>query len=124
LFRQTRARRHGESFEMLKFRSMVDGADQQKDELRHLNEADGVFKIADDPRVTRIGRVIRALHIDELPQLLNVVKGEMSLVGPRPLPLDEDRRIEGWHRRRSTSAPGSPDRGRSSARPGSRCARW
>jgi exopolysaccharide biosynthesis polyprenyl glycosylphosphotransferase len=106
LFRQTRAGRHGKSFEMLKFRSMIDGADEQKDELRHLNEADGVFKIADDPRVTRVGRVIRALHIDELPQLLNVVKGEMSLVGPRPLPLDEDRRIEGWHRRRLDLSPG------------------
>ena len=106
LFRQVRAGRHGEAFEMLKFRSMVDGADDQKDGLRHLNEADGVFKIADDPRVTRVGRWIRAIHIDELPQLVNVLKGEMSLVGPRPLPLDEDRRIEGWHRRRLDLSPG------------------
>lgn len=105
-FRQARAGRHGETFEMIKFRSMVDGADERKDELRHLNEAEGVFKIARDPRVTRVGRLIRALHIDELPQLLNVVRGEMSLVGPRPLPLDEDRRIEGWHRRRLDLRPG------------------
>jgi len=106
LFRQRRAGRHGEPFEMLKFRSMVDGADEQKEALRHLNEADGVFKIADDPRITRVGKVIRALHIDELPQLVNVLRGEMSLVGPRPLPLDEDRRIQGWHRRRLDLRPG------------------
>ena len=106
LFRQLRAGRHGEAFEMFKFRSMVEGADQQKEELRHLNEADGVFKIADDPRITRVGRWIRALHVDELPQLVNVLRGEMSLVGPRPLPLDEDRRIEGWHRRRLDLSPG------------------
>jgi exopolysaccharide biosynthesis polyprenyl glycosylphosphotransferase len=106
VFRQRRAGRHGEPFEMLKFRSMEDGADQRKDDLRHLNEADGVFKIADDPRITRVGRLIRRLHLDELPQLVNVVRGEMSLVGPRPLPLDEDRRIEGWHRRRLDLRPG------------------
>ncbi|HEY8467048.1 MAG TPA: sugar transferase [Solirubrobacterales bacterium] len=106
LFRQRRAGRHGEPFEMLKFRSMIDGADEQKEALRHLNEADGVFKIADDPRITRVGKVIRALHLDELPQLVNVLRGEMSLVGPRPLPLDEDRRIEGWHRRRLDLRPG------------------
>ncbi len=106
LFRQVRAGRHGEAFEMLKFRSMVEGADDRKEELRHLNEADGVFKIADDPRITRVGRWIRALHVDELPQLMNVLRGEMSLVGPRPLPLDEDRRIEGWHRRRLDLSPG------------------
>jgi exopolysaccharide biosynthesis polyprenyl glycosylphosphotransferase len=106
LFRQARAGRHGEAFEMLKFRSMVDGAERQRDDLMHLNEADGVFKIADDPRMTRVGRAIRRLHIDEIPQLVNVVRGDMSLVGPRPLPLDEDRRIEGWHRRRLDLRPG------------------
>jgi exopolysaccharide biosynthesis polyprenyl glycosylphosphotransferase len=106
LFRQTRAGRYGEPFEMLKFRSMVDGAERQRDALMHLNEADGVFKIADDPRVTRVGRYIRRLHVDELAQLVNVLRGEMSLVGPRPLPLDEDRRIEGWHRRRLDLRPG------------------
>jgi len=106
LFRQARAGRHGETFKVLKFRSMVEGAEAQRETLQHLNEADGVFKIAEDPRITRIGRVIRKLHIDELPQLFNVLRGEMSLVGPRPLPLDEDRRIEGWHRRRLDIRPG------------------
>jgi exopolysaccharide biosynthesis polyprenyl glycosylphosphotransferase len=106
LFRQLRAGRRGEPFEMLKFRSMVDGADERKEELRHLNEADGVFKITDDPRVTRVGRALRRAHLDELPQLLNVLRGEMSLVGPRPLPLDEDRAIVGWHRERLEVRPG------------------
>jgi exopolysaccharide biosynthesis polyprenyl glycosylphosphotransferase len=105
-FRQQRAGRHGEPFEMIKFRSMVVGAEHRQHELLHLNEGDGVFKIADDPRVTRVGKVIRRLHLDELPQLVNVVRGEMSLVGPRPLPLTEDRRIEGWHRRRLDLRPG------------------
>ena len=106
LFRQRRAGRHGAPFSMLKFRSMVNDAEEQLAKLRDLNEADGIFKISDDPRVTRVGRLIRKLYIDELPQLVNVVRGEMSLVGPRPLPLEEDRRIEGWHRRRLDIAPG------------------
>jgi exopolysaccharide biosynthesis polyprenyl glycosylphosphotransferase len=106
LYRQRRAGRHGKPFLMLKFRSMVDGADTMQEELRHLNEAVGVFKIADDPRITRVGRWLRRLHVDELPQLVNVLRGEMSLVGPRPLPLDEDRRLEGWHRRRLDLRPG------------------
>jgi exopolysaccharide biosynthesis polyprenyl glycosylphosphotransferase len=106
LFRQVRAGRRGRAFEMLKFRSMVDGADLVKEDLRHLNEAEGIFKIADDPRITRVGRVIRRTHLDELPQLINVVKGDMSLVGPRPLPLDEDEAIRGWYRDRLEVAPG------------------
>jgi exopolysaccharide biosynthesis polyprenyl glycosylphosphotransferase len=106
LFRQPRAGRHGRPFQMLKFRSMCVGADADKDSLRHLNEADGVFKIRHDPRITRAGRLIRRLHLDELPQLINVLRGDMSLVGPRPLPLDEDRRIQGWHRRRLDLRPG------------------
>jgi exopolysaccharide biosynthesis polyprenyl glycosylphosphotransferase len=106
LFRQRRAGRDSAPFAMLKFRSMVEHAEEQKDGLRALNEGDGVFKISNDPRITRVGRVIRKLYLDELPQLVNVVRGEMSLVGPRPLPLDEDRRIEGWHRRRLDIAPG------------------
>jgi len=106
LFRQRRAGRHGTPFPMLKFRSMADGAEDQLQELLGLNEADGVFKIANDPRITRVGRVIRKLHLDELPQLVNVARGEMSLVGPRPLPLEEDRRIVGWHRRRLDIRPG------------------
>ena len=106
LYRQRRAGRHGEPFQMLKFRSMIEGAEEQLEELLPRNEADGVFKMADDPRITRIGRAIRQVHLDELPQLANVLSGKMSLVGPRPLPLEEDRRIEGWHRRRLEIRPG------------------
>ncbi|MGH2950966.1 MAG: sugar transferase [Solirubrobacterales bacterium] len=107
LFRQRRIGRNGDDFEMLKFRSMFEGADARKVEIEHLNEgAAGLFKIADDPRVTRVGRWIRRWQIDELPQLINVLRGEMSLVGPRPLPPEEDRRIEGWYRRRLDVPPG------------------
>jgi exopolysaccharide biosynthesis polyprenyl glycosylphosphotransferase len=106
LFRQTRVGRDGQPFEMLKFRTMYDGADAQKRELSSLNEADGLFKIADDPRITRVGRLLRKTALDELPQLYNVLRGQMSLVGPRPLVLDEDRRIHGWYRRRLSLTPG------------------
>src|SRR4051794_19746806 len=106
LFRQVRAGRRGEPFEMLKFRSMVDGAEELKDELRHLNEAEGIFKIANDPRITRVGRVLRRVHLDEVPQLINVLRGDMSLVGPRPLPLDEDNAVRGWYRDRLEVPPG------------------
>jgi exopolysaccharide biosynthesis polyprenyl glycosylphosphotransferase len=106
LFRQVRAGRRGRPFQMLKFRSMIDGADHMKDKLRHLNEANGMFKIQNDPRITRVGRWIRRAHLDELPQLINVLKGEMSLVGPRPLPLDEDNAIRGWYRDRLEVPPG------------------
>jgi exopolysaccharide biosynthesis polyprenyl glycosylphosphotransferase len=106
LFRQRRIGRDGEPFEMLKFRTMIDGAHAQREALRHLNEADGLFKIEDDPRVTKVGRVLRRTSLDELPQLWNVVRGDMSLVGPRPLVVEEDRRIEGWHRRRLQLTPG------------------
>jgi exopolysaccharide biosynthesis polyprenyl glycosylphosphotransferase len=106
-FRQLRVGRHGRRFYMLKFRTMVRDADAMKDSLRHRNEAkDGLFKIARDPRVTRVGRFLRVTALDELPQLLNIVKGEMSLVGPRPLVVEEDERIEGWHRRRLELMPG------------------
>ena len=106
LFRQKRIGREGREFEMLKFRTMVEGADRQKPDLFALNEADGLFKIADDPRLTRVGRFLRRTFLDEIPQLVNVLRGEMSLVGPRPLVPDEDRRIEGWQRRRLTLNPG------------------
>jgi exopolysaccharide biosynthesis polyprenyl glycosylphosphotransferase len=106
LFRQVRAGRRGEPFQMLKFRSMVDGADELKDQLRHLNEAEGIFKIANDPRITRVGRILRRVHLDEVPQLINVLRGDMSLVGPRPLPVDEDDAIRGWYRDRLEVPPG------------------
>jgi exopolysaccharide biosynthesis polyprenyl glycosylphosphotransferase len=107
LFRQRRVGVHGEQFELLKFRSMVDQADDRKDEFRHLNEgAAGLFKIHSDPRVTRVGRYLRRWQLDELPQLINVFRGEMSLVGPRPLIPEEDSKIEGWYRRRLDVPPG------------------
>jgi exopolysaccharide biosynthesis polyprenyl glycosylphosphotransferase len=105
-FRQHRIGRAGEEFSMLKFRTMYDGADEDKETLLALNEAKGLFKISDDPRVTRVGRVLRRCQLDELPQLINVVRGEMSLVGPRPLIAEEDSRIEGLNRRRLDVPPG------------------
>jgi len=106
-FRQQRVGRHGKRFAIFKFRTMVADADALKDSLRPRNEArGGLFKIANDPRVTRVGRLLRKTAIDEVPQLLNVLTGEMSLVGPRPLVLDEDQRVKGWHRRRLELTPG------------------
>jgi exopolysaccharide biosynthesis polyprenyl glycosylphosphotransferase len=106
-FRQLRVGRHGKRFYVLKFRTMVPDAEALKESLRHRNEAGtGLFKIADDPRVTRVGGFLRKSSLDELPQLLNIVQGEMGLVGPRPLVIEEDRRIEGWHRRRLELTPG------------------
>jgi exopolysaccharide biosynthesis polyprenyl glycosylphosphotransferase len=106
LFRQTRVGRDGERFRICKFRTMVDGADAMKATLAARNEAHGLFKIADDPRITRVGRILRKTSLDELPQLFNVLRGEMSLVGPRPLVVDEDQKVQGWHRRRLHLTPG------------------
>jgi len=105
-FRQRRIGRDGESFRLLKFRSMVVGADDLKPELVHLNESNGLFKITHDPRITRVGGILRNWSLDELPQLFNVLRGEMSLVGPRPLIPEEDRMIQGAYRRRLEIAPG------------------
>lgn len=106
-FRQTRVGRDGRHFSILKFRSMVADAEALKHELRGLNEAGvGLFKIAADPRVTRVGKFLRASSLDELPQLLNVMRGEMSLVGPRPLVLDEDVQVVGLDRSRLHLTPG------------------
>jgi len=107
-FRQQRCGLNGHPFTMLKFRSMVSNAEQRKDELAAFNEMSGpVFKLTNDPRVTRMGRFLRKYSIDEWPQLLNVLRGEMSLVGPRPLPVDEVRRFDDLsHRRRLSVKPG------------------
>jgi len=106
LFRQRRIGRDGHHFDILKFRSMVVDAEARKDGLRALNETEGIFKIADDPRITRVGRLLRCTTLDELPQLLNVLRGDMSLVGPRPLVVDEDALVTGWDRRRLHLKPG------------------
>jgi exopolysaccharide biosynthesis polyprenyl glycosylphosphotransferase len=106
-FRQRRIGRRGELFLMLKFRSMVEDAEEIKGELRDRNEVKGgLFKITDDPRITRIGGLLRRTSLDEIPQLFNVLGGSMSLVGPRPLVQDEDALIEGWQRRRLAVKPG------------------
>ena len=106
LYRQRRVGRDGVPFEIVKFRSMFDGAHERREELRDLSDADGLFKIDTDPRVTRVGRILRRWSLDELPQLLNVVRGEMSLVGPRPLIPEEDSLVVGLYRRRLELAPG------------------
>jgi exopolysaccharide biosynthesis polyprenyl glycosylphosphotransferase len=107
LFKQVRVGRDGSRFWIFKFRSMVTDAEAMKDELWALNEAGcGLFKIAEDPRVTRVGRFLRRTSLDELPQLLNVLRGEMSLVGPRPLVVDEDAQVLGLDRSRLHLTPG------------------
>ena len=107
LFRDQRVGLGEQPFAMLKLRSMVTNAAQAQAELEEQNEADGaLFKIRNDPRVTPVGRVLRRFSIDELPQLLNVIKGEMSLVGPRPLPMRDYQLLEQWHRRRYSVLPG------------------
>jgi exopolysaccharide biosynthesis polyprenyl glycosylphosphotransferase len=106
-FRQVRVGRDGRHFRIYKFRSMVVNAEEQKDLLRGLNEVgDGMFKITDDPRVTRVGNFLRKTSLDELPQLFNVMRGEMSLVGPRPLVTDEDAQVLGLDRSRLHLTPG------------------
>jgi exopolysaccharide biosynthesis polyprenyl glycosylphosphotransferase len=107
LFRQTRVGLHGRPFKMLKFRTMVENAEELKAELTQQNEMDGpVFKMKKDPRITSIGRVLRKFSIDELPQLINVLRGDMSVVGPRPPVPNEVARYEPWHRRRLSVRPG------------------
>ena len=107
LYRSKRVGRGGRSFTFYKLRSMVNGADLHRHHLSHLNETDGpVFKIARDPRVTRVGRFLRTTSIDELPQLFNVLRGEMSLVGPRPPLAEEVAQYEPWQFRRLEVRPG------------------
>jgi lipopolysaccharide/colanic/teichoic acid biosynthesis glycosyltransferase len=107
IFKQRRSGRGGRPFWLYKFRSMVTDAEEKKEELLELNEQDGpAFKMERDPRVTVVGRFLRATTIDELPQLWNVLKGDMSLVGPRPLPCGESDECVGWQRRRLDVTPG------------------
>ena len=107
LFRQTRVGLHGRPFQVIKFRSMEMGAEARVAELAQANEINGhAFKITDDPRVTPIGRRLRRWSLDELPQLWNVLRGDMSLVGPRPPLVSEVSGYDLWHRRRLSMKPG------------------
>lgn len=112
LFRQTRMGRDGATFRIVKFRTMAVDADARKHEVAHLNKHrhphgdDRMFKVHDDPRITRVGRFLRRTSVDELPQLWNVLVGEMSLVGPRPLILDEHAHVDGWGLKRLELKPG------------------
>ena len=107
VFRQVRCGLGGRNFTMYKFRTMVNNSEDLKRELQELNEVDGpMFKIMQDPRITRVGRVLRNTNLDELPQLYNVLKGEMSLVGPRPLSLEEMRYHPKWRDARLSVRPG------------------
>jgi exopolysaccharide biosynthesis polyprenyl glycosylphosphotransferase len=107
LFRQARVGKAGRPFTLYKFRSMAVGAEEQKELLRNLNEADGpLFKIKADPRVTRLGRFLRRLSLDELPQFYNVLRGDMSIIGPRPALAEEVAQYQPWHMRRLEIAPG------------------
>ena len=107
-FQQQRSGQNGAPFTLYKFRTMISNAEQLKHELAALNEMSGpVFKVTNDPRITRMGKWLRRYSLDELPQLFNVLRGEMSLVGPRPLPVDEVRRFSDLaHRRRLSVKPG------------------
>lgn len=107
LFRQVRVGRHGRPFTIYKFRTMEADAEERFDQLSTASDTKGAaFKMIDDPRVTRLGRFLRSSSIDELPQLVNVLKGEMSLVGPRPAPPREVDQYDMWHRRRLSMRPG------------------
>jgi exopolysaccharide biosynthesis polyprenyl glycosylphosphotransferase len=106
-FRQVRVGRNGKRFIIYKFRTMQMDAEQKKEELLVHNELDGaVFKMKDDPRVTKVGKFMRKFSLDELPQFINVLKGEMSLVGTRPPTPDEVCKYEKWHHRRISVRPG------------------
>jgi exopolysaccharide biosynthesis polyprenyl glycosylphosphotransferase len=106
-FTQIRVGKGENLFSCYKFRSMRPGAEAEQEQLRVYNEADGpIFKIRDDPRITRMGRILRRTSLDELPQLMNVLMGHMSVVGPRPAPPSEVQRYQAWHKRRLEVAPG------------------
>jgi exopolysaccharide biosynthesis polyprenyl glycosylphosphotransferase len=110
-YRQTRIGKHGREFGMFKFRTMIDGADSHRQALREIaatgnGNGASLFKVENDPRVTRVGRFLRRHSLDELPQLINVLIGQMSLVGPRPLIPEEDMQVSGWGMRRTAIPPG------------------
>jgi exopolysaccharide biosynthesis polyprenyl glycosylphosphotransferase len=107
IYRSTRPGIGGAPFHCLKFRTMRTGAEQLQADLEEANEATGaLFKIRKDPRLTRVGRFLRSYSLDELPQLINVLRGEMSLVGPRPLPMRDFEQLEEWHKKRYLVMPG------------------
>lgn len=107
LFKQLRLGKNKKLFWIYKIRTMVAEAERLKDKYQHLNQADGpVFKISDDPRFTKIGKIISRLGLDELPQLINIIKGEMSFVGPRPLPVDEAKKVPKKYQKRFSVKPG------------------
>ena len=107
LYSQTRIGKNGVPFRCYKFRSMVVGADSMRPELAEINEATGpLFKVRNDPRRTAVGRLLRRYSLDELPQIINVIRGEMSLVGPRPNLPEETEQYEEWHKKRLTVSPG------------------
>ncbi|MFH2035654.1 MAG: sugar transferase [Candidatus Zixiibacteriota bacterium] len=108
LFKQKRSGKNGKIFNMLKLRTMTNGADHEKEKLMHLNEMSGpVFKIKNDPRITRVGKLLRKYSIDEFPQFFNILKGDMSLVGPRPPLPNEVTQYQDWQRRRLAVKPGA-----------------
>lgn len=107
IYTQMRAGKHGKPFKMYKFRSMYPNADEKRTEILFLNEKDGpVFKIKADPRITRVGRILRKTSIDEIPQLINVLRGDMSIVGPRPAMLNEVEKYTPYQMRRLEVKPG------------------
>ena len=107
IYRSVRPGMGGKPFSCFKFRTMRQHADQIQDDLEPLNELSGaLFKIREDPRLTPVGRILRRFSLDELPQLVNVIRSEMSLVGPRPLPMRDFERLEDWHKKRYLVLPG------------------
>jgi lipopolysaccharide/colanic/teichoic acid biosynthesis glycosyltransferase len=107
-FRQARVGMDGREFSMIKFRTMIEEADTMRDDVRDLSihGGDGMLKVVNDPRITRYGAKLRRWSLDEVPQLWNVIRGDMSLVGPRPLPLDEAELVSGFFAERMTVRPG------------------